>query len=211
MQKYPVIVALDGLSLSESLAVARVLKDHVWGYKVHELVMREGFGVIKKLKRFGKVFVDLKLHDIPHTVGLETDALVKYGADLISVHASGGREMLEAAVKAGGRRVVAITVLTSLPAQEARKAPGLASLARAAGVTNIVCSPQELGSLRRLSKTVTLITPGIRRGSKLYDQKRTMPPLQALALGADLLVIGRPITESSDHAAALATLFSPSS
>jgi orotidine-5'-phosphate decarboxylase len=206
--KYPVIVALDGLTLKESLSLAKEIKGLVWGFKVHELVIREGFEVIKKLKKFGKVFVDLKFYDIPTTVAKEVAALSEYGADLITVHASGGAEMLRAAVDAGGNKIVAVTVLTSLPATEARKVPTLAALARTAGVTNIVCSAREAGIVRRLNKSVTIITPGIRGPEDTKgDQKRTATAAEALMYGANLLVIGRPITKAPNAQKALQNLF----
>jgi len=181
----------------------------VWGFKVHELVVREGFGVIRKLKKYGNVFVDLKLHDIPHTVELEVKTLVAYGADIITVHASGGKEMLRAAVDAGGDKIAAVTVLTSLPPAEARKVPHLASLARSAGISTIVCSPREVGALRKLWKTARFITPGIRGPQdKKTDHKRTSTPEEALKRGATLLVIGRPITKAPDVGQALQELFS---
>jgi orotidine-5'-phosphate decarboxylase len=152
--------------------------------------------VIKKLKGFGKVFVDLKLHDIPSTVEHEVKALVAHGAAIVSVHASGGRDMLEAAVRAGGTTIAAVTVLSSMSKGEARKASHLATHAHAAGVTSLICSPHELGALKKLGRA-RLITPGIRSpGARMHDQARTMPAREALARGADLLVIGRPITES---------------
>lgn len=207
MKKLPVIVALDGLTLRESLELAKLLAPQVWGFKVHDLVMREGFGVIKKLKKFGKVFVDLKLHDIPTTVAHEVTALLEHGADIISVHATGGKDMLEAAVRAGGTKIAAVTILSSMPS-DARRMLQLASLARAAGVSSIICPARDVGSVRRIAKTSRLITPGIRAPREtLHDQKRTASARAALAAGSNLLVIGRPITESPDPLSALATLF----
>lgn len=197
MKAYPVIVALDGIPVVRALQIARLLKGQVWGFKVHELAIRDGFKIVKKLKRYGKVFVDLKLHDIPTTVAHEVEALSALGADLISVHAAGGREMLEAAVRSGGSKIVAVTVLTSLPKSEARRVPALASLARTAGVRALVCSPHEAPALKKLYPSVTLITPGIREQSdKKEDQVRVATPKVALQNGASLLVIGRPITEA---------------
>lgn len=199
MKQYPVIVALDGISATRALQIARQLKGQVWGFKVHELALREGLSVIKKLKRYGKVFVDFKLYDIPSTVEHEVRALVALGADLVSVHASGGRDMLESAVRAGGHKVAAITVLTSMPKSDALRVPALASLARAAGITTLIASPQEAPSLKKLYKTVRLVTPGIRAsGSEKHDQNRTATASGALSAGANLLVIGRPITEAAN-------------
>lgn len=208
MKQYPVIVALDGVSAVKALQIARLLKGQVWGFKVHELALREGLGVIKKLKRYGKVFVDFKLYDIPSTVEHEVRALVTLGADLVSVHASGGRDMLESAVRAGGHKVAAVTVLTSMPKSEARRVPGLASLARAAGVTTLIASPREASALKKLYRTIRLVTPGIRaRGSEKHDQERTTTAEGALRGGANLLVIGRPITEAENPVAGLQKFF----
>ena len=206
MKKHPVVVALDGLTLRESIAIAKLLGPHVWGFKVHDLVIREGFEVIKKLKRFGKVFVDLKLHDIPTTVTHEVTALIGYGADIVSVHASGGKEMLQAAVRAGGTAVAAVTVLSSMPS-DSRRMLQLASLARTAGVYHIICPARDVGAVRRIAKSSHLITPGIRAPrSAVHDQRRTASAHAALAAGSDLLVIGRPITESPDPLKALTAL-----
>lgn len=174
----------------------------VWGFKVHDLVMREGFEIMKELKRFGKVFLDLKFHDIPTTVGGEVAAAAAHGADLITVHASGGAEMLKAAIEAGGDRIVAVTVLTSLP--NASAVPALATLAASVGVRNIVCSPHEIHTIKEATPGAHIITPGIRSpADEKDDQKRTMSAKEALAAGADLLVIGRPITKAPRPAEAL--------
>lgn len=208
MKRYPVIVALDGLALERSLSIARHLKGIVWGFKVHDLYVREGPRVISKLKRYGKVFLDLKFHDIPETVAHEVAAAVALGVDLVTIHAAGGRDMCEAAVRAGERTVAAVTVLTSLPKAEARRVPHLASLARAAGVHNIVASPLEVSVLKKLYPTATLITPGIRSTTDLkQDQARTLSAQQALDRGASLLVIGRPITQARNPRTKIESLF----
>lgn len=207
MKKFPVIVALDGLTQRESILLAKLMGPYVWGFKVHELVIRDGFGVIKKLKRYGNVFVDLKLHDIPTTVAHEVEALITHGADVVSVHASGGKEMLQAAVRAGGTRVAAVTTLSSMPS-DSRRMLQLASLARAAGVSSLICPARDVGAVRRIAKTSRIITPGIRtvQGAQ-HDQLRATTAHKALAAGSTLLVIGRPITESSDQLNTLKNIF----
>lgn len=207
MKKYPVIVALDGLTLKESLRIAKELGPYVWGFKVHDLLIREGFAVIPKIKKFGNIFVDLKLHDIPTTVQNEVTALIAHGADLVSVHASGGRDMLMAAQKAGGRHIAAVTQLSSLPG-DTRKMLHRASLARAAGISILICPARDVSVVRRIAKSAVLITPGIRAlRADQHDQRRTASALAALAAGATLLVIGRPITESATPLAVLHALF----
>jgi len=207
-----IIIALDGMSLHESLKLADALKGKVWGFKGHDLFMREGFTCISKLKEYGNIFVDLKLHDIPATVEKEVIALVAHKADLITVHASGGIAMLEAAVRAGGNKVVAVTALTSLSpkdTQEIYKASPeetvrqLAESATQAGVSNIVCSPLEIKTVKEVDNNLTVIVPGIRQEKQHDDQKRTLTAKEAIHAGADLLVIGRPITKAPQPIEAL--------
>ncbi len=163
-----------------------------------------------------KLFLDLKLHDIPNTVaGAARAAVAGCRPDFLTVHASGGREMIRAAVEAAGdTKILAVTVLTSLDANElAAIGQGddaqaqvlrLARLAVAAGAGGIVCSPREIALLRKeLPKDVILVVPGIRpAGAVKGDQKRVMTPAEATAAGADYLVIGRPITQAADPVAA---------
>lgn len=208
-----IIIALDGLSKSESLALAESVSGMAWGFKAHELLIREGFQLISELKKYGNVFADLKFHDIPETVRKEVAALTELGADLISIHASGGRAMLEAAVAVGGEKIVAITVLTSLSPEEnvmiyhnvlTEQVKNLAKLAHDAGVKNIVCSPHDISIVRKATPEARIITPGIRGVNDApHDQKRTMTAREALDAGADFLVIGRPITKAPDPRQAL--------
>jgi len=212
-----IIVALDGLSKDESLSLSSEISGMVWGFKGHELFIREGFGLIQELKQHGKVFADLKFHDIPATVGKEVAAVSKLGADLISVHAAGGKSMLEAAVETGGQKVAAITVLTSLSEKEAERMFGVptkdavrefAALAHTAGVQNIVCSPHEIGVVKSVHQGLVAVVPGIRQKTNDDDQKRTMTAKEATAAGADMLVIGRPITKAPHPREALETILS---
>lgn len=213
-----IIIALDGLTKERALDIARETKGVVWGYKMHELLIREGFSMIKELKKYGNVFVDLKFHDIPETVRKEVAALAEFGADLISVHASGGEAMLKAAVASGGNKVAAITLLTSLsPEASALIYQGtpkeivktLAMEVVSAGVKNIVCSPHDIGIVRKAAPEARIITPGIREvGDEHHDQNRTMSARNALHAGADFLVIGRPITKALDPRQALEAILS---
>ena len=209
----PIIIALDGLSIEESVKIAEETKELVWGFKVHDLLIREGFGVIAELKKYGKVFVDLKFHDIPATVEKEVTAVVSYGADLITVHASGGSEMLKAAVQAGREKIAAVTILTSLSQNETMSIYRHSSeevvreftkIAHEAGAKNIVCSPHEIQIVKEVAPGMKIITPGIRaQEDSRDDQGRTASAKEALAAGASLLVIGRPITKAPDSRVAL--------
>ncbi len=165
------------------------------------------------------VFLDLKLHDIPATVGRAVQSVRALGKDRVkwlTVHASGGSAMMRAAVDAAGDslHIVAVTVLTSLDAQDlaslgiaaepAGQVERLAELAHAAGVRHFVCSPAEAPKLRAaLGNAVRIITPGVRpRGAERQDQKRVTTPAEAIQGGADMLVVGRPIREAQHPARA---------
>lgn len=190
-----IIVALDGISEKKAIEIAKRLKGLVWGFKVNDLLF-ESPGIIKRLKRFGKVFADAKLHDIPSTVANSVSRLSRAGADLITVHASGGIEMMKAAKKNAGRsKIIAVTVLTSL--KDTNNFARLIKDIKAAGVDGIVCSAHELKLLKK-EKSLKIV-PGIRPSwHKIKDdQSRVATPLEAVNLGADLLVIGRPITKSN--------------
>ena len=166
------------------------------------------------------VFLDLKLHDIPNTVAGAVAAARDLGVRFLTVHAAGGTEMLSAAVEAAADQVelLAVTVLTHLdgpslaalgmPGEVGARVAAWAELARAQGCAGVVCSPHELAALRpRLPPPFLLVTPGVRpAGTDLGDQRRVATPRQALAAGADYLVIGRPLTAAADPAMALAAL-----
>jgi orotidine-5'-phosphate decarboxylase len=176
--------------------------------------------VAEAAEHAGAVFLDLKLHDIPNTVAGAVRAVRGLGARLLTVHAGGGPAMLAAAADAAGGDIdlLAVTLLTHLdePALAALDLPGepgerverWAALAAAAGVAGAVCSPREAGRLRRRHpRPFRLVTPGIRPAAAARDdQRRTATPAEALAAGADLLVIGRPLTAAPDPEAALAAL-----
>ena len=221
-----IIVALDHPDLGSALACARSLVGRAKWVKVGmTLFYREGPGAVAAMRDLGfEVFVDLKLHDIPHQVEGAAAALGALGAGIITVHASGGADMMEAAVRgatagaagAGVPRpaVIAITVLTSMDADAlasvgvsdtaSDQAMGLAALARTAGVDGVVCSPREAAEMRALlGPDALVVTPGIRpAGSDADDQARIATAGAAFAAGASYLVIGRPITGAKDPAAA---------
>ena len=160
--------------------------------------------------------LDLKLHDIPETVARATARVAELGAGLLTVHAAGGRAMLEAAVRAAGptTRVLAVTVLTSLDDADLTAIGAIgpvaelvrrrAELAIAAGCAGVVASPHEVATIRAIAPAGFLIvTPGVRpAGSAAGDQKRVMTPREARAAGADLVVVGRPLRDAADPAAA---------
>lgn len=220
----PLIVAIDRPDLAAGLALAETLRGVVGGVKLGlELFVAEGPRAVRAMAATGlPIFLDLKLHDIPNTVAGAVRAAARLGAALLTVHAGGGRAMLEAAVQAARAapappRLLAVTVLTSLDAADLAatgvaggpldQAVRLAKLARAAGLDGVVCSPVEIAALREaLGPEALIVVPGIRpAGAAAADQKRVATPQEALARGADLLVIGRPITEAADpRAAALA-------
>jgi orotidine-5'-phosphate decarboxylase len=213
----PVIVALDLPTADQALQLAQQLAPVVGAVKIgKELFVSAGPDIVHRIRALGiPVFLDLKFHDIPNTVARAVEAAVRLDVQMLTVHASGGREMLGAAEKAAqtialqsGRNaplVLGVTVLTSLDGTElgeigmdrnvGRQVERLASLAVNAGLRGLVCSPLEIAALRQfLPSHVQLVTPGLRTGEeKADDQKRALTPREALAAGASWLVIGRPI------------------
>lgn len=181
-----------------------------------ELFCAEGPSVVTSFAmRDGvSIMLDLKLHDIPETVGRATQRVAELGAGLLTVHAAGGRAMLEAAVRAAGpTRILAVTVLTSLDdADQAATGCGpvedvvvaRAQLAIAAGCHGVVASPREVAAIRAFAPpSFLVVTPGIRPASSAAgDQKRVMTPRDARAAGADMIVVGRPLRDAPDPAAA---------
>lgn len=213
------MVALDVDSLAEAFAVVDRLGAEVSWYKVgKQLFTRLGPAVVQGLKDRGKkVFLDMKYHDIPNTVGQAVRSAAAIGADLCNVHASGGPAMLRAAAEAGhetGLTVVAVTVLTSMDAAElsavgiavtpAEQVLRLATLTRDCGLPGVVCSAQEIGLIRdACGRDFLLVVPGIRpAGAGKGDQKRVMTPSEAAQAGAQYIVVGRPILAADDPAAA---------
>jgi orotidine-5'-phosphate decarboxylase len=216
-----VIVALDFSSAKLALEHVERLDGRAAWVKVGlELYLAAGPGIVETLALRGlKVFLDLKLHDIPNTVAGAVRAVSASGASLLTVHAAGGLAMLEAAAEAaretpGAPRLLAVTVLTSMDAAQlhetgvgaslAEQVLRLGRMATKAGISGLVCSAQELRELRRELGTAPLVVvPGIRpAGAAVGDQARVATPGTALAAGASMLVIGRPITQSGDPGAA---------
>ena len=218
------IVALDVPSAADALRMVDRLDGQALWYKVGlELYLAAGPAIVQTLAARGlRVFLDLKLHDIPNTVAAAVRALAQSGASLLTVHAVGGPVMLRAAAQAAamavdGPRLLAVTVLTSMD-QTQLTATGvdgepldqvlrLAQLARAAGIDGMVCSPEEVAAVRGLTPDSLLVVPGIRpAGTAAGDQMRLATPAQGIAAGASMLVVGRPITQAADPGKALAAI-----
>jgi orotidine-5'-phosphate decarboxylase len=217
-----IIVALDYPDPAQALAMADRLDQERCRVKVgKELFTRAGPPLVEQLVGRGfDVFLDLKFHDIPHTVAAACAAAADLGVWMLNVHAQGGRRMLAAAregVERAGRRplLIAVTVLTSLNDDDLREigyqqgagalVERLSGLTAEAGLDGVVCSPREVSVLRRRhGNGFALVTPGIRpAGSARDDQQRIMTPAEAIRDGADYLVVGRPITAAADPMAAL--------
>jgi orotidine-5'-phosphate decarboxylase len=214
----PIAVALDTADLATATRWTTAVAPHVTTVKVGlELFCHEGPAAVEKVRAAGDVdvFLDLKLHDIPATVAGAARAVAHLAPRFLTVHASGGPAMIAAAAHALPETLVAaVTVLTSLSAEDLELL-GIAGppqdvvrrwarTAVDAGARAIVCSPQEVAAVRdAVGEGVVLITPGVRpAGGDVHDQARVATPEAALANGADLLVIGRPITAAADVAAA---------
>ncbi|HEY2549716.1 MAG TPA: orotidine-5'-phosphate decarboxylase [Streptosporangiaceae bacterium] len=218
----PVAVALDAPDLETAARWAAQVTPYVSTVKVGlELYLRYGPDAVASVRGASGVdiFLDLKLHDIPATVAAAARAVARLRPQLLTVHAAAGPAAIEAAALAApAAKVVAVTVLTSLsdadldriglagPASDA--VLRLADLAVAAGARGLVCSPREVAAVRAaVGPQITLITPGVRpAGSDAHDQARTATPEDALLAGADLLVVGRPVTGAADPGAAAAAL-----
>jgi len=209
-----ICAALDVPDLAAAERLASRLAGHVGLFKVGlELFVAHGAAAVEAVRKFGSpIFLDLKLHDIPQTVEGAARSVAALGVEYVTVHASGGAEMIRAARRALPRtRLLAVTVLTSLGPQDlqgiglARDAVSrLARLAIAAGADGVVCSPQEVAALRaELGPGPLLVVPGIRpAGAASGDQRRTGTPAEAVRAGASILVIGRPLRDAADPGAA---------
>jgi orotidine-5'-phosphate decarboxylase len=216
-------VALDFDDGNAARSLARRLRGRCGWFKVGlELFVSEGPALVSAIAREGRVFLDLKLHDIPNTVAGAARAAAKTGAAMINVHASGGREMMAAArdavagIEAEARpKVIAVTLLTSIGPEAIADLPfdgspsgvalRLAALAAEAGLDGVVCSAAEIAAVRAAHGPDFLaVVPGIRpSGADAGDQKRIATPAAAIGAGASILVVGRPITRAADPEAAV--------
>ncbi len=224
----PIIVALDFPSAERAVALASQLAPLAGAFKIgSELFTSAGPEIVRQIRRTGaSVFLDLKFHDIPNTVAKSVAAATHMGVQMLTIHASGGAEMMKAAETAAQETakrlacqpplVLGVTVLTSMAdsdlaqvgidgATAEDQAERLAQLAVKAGLRGLVCSPRELPRLRKtLPESIQLVTPGIRGpGDPVGDQKRTLSAKEAFTSGANWLVIGRPIYSAPDAATAI--------
>ena len=218
----PVAVALDAPDLETAARWAALVTPHVSTVKIGlELYLRYGPDAVASVRGASgvSVFLDLKLHDIPATVSGASRAVARLRPDWLTVHAAGGPDVVRAAVEAApGTMVAAVTVLTSLSDDDLDQVGmacpvsdavlRLAALSVDAGARGLVCSPREVAAVRAaVGPDVTLITPGVRpAGTASHDQARVATPEEAMRAGADLLVIGRPITAAPDPGAAAAAI-----
>jgi len=223
------IVALDFPSAGAAMELVDQLQGTCRWFKVGmELYYAAGNAVVEHLRNRGfEVFLDLKLHDIPNTVAGAVRTVARAGASLLTVHAGGGEAMLRAAAEAASGpdspRLLAVTVLTSMDAAQligvgvcgtpAAQVVRLAKLAQGVGIGGVVCSAEEVGAVREamgpaLNRTgPLLVVPGIRpAGADVGDQRRVATPAEAIAAGASMLVVGRPITQANDPAKAAAAI-----
>jgi orotidine-5'-phosphate decarboxylase len=226
-----IVLALDVDTEAEALALVEKLHDRVGVFKVGmQLFNSAGPGIVNQITaRGGRVFVDLKFHDIPNTVAAAARVMTRLGCYMFNLHASGGREMMRAAAhavrdeaaKSGMKQplVLAVTVLTSLSQEQLRSEVHIdrpltelvtdwAFMAKESGMDGVVASPHEVKAIReRCGSDFIIVTPGVRPlGSDVQDQKRVTTPGQAFQMGSDYLVIGRPITQAPDPAAAAAEI-----
>lgn len=226
MSHNPIIVALDVPSMEAALSLASQLAPVVGAFKIgSELFTSTGPDIVRRIRATGApVFLDLKFHDIPNTVAKAVAAATRLDVQMLTIHTSGGLEMMRAAETAAQETarqanrpaplVLGVTVLTSMDAKNLAEigvgsgvgpqVERLAKLAMEAGLRGLVCSPLEIAALRRiLPAQMQLVTPGIRTGAeKADDQKRTLTPHEAITQGANWLVIGRPIYAAPNPRAA---------
>ncbi len=218
--KEKLIVALDVPTLTEAQHLADELRGEVGMFKVGlELYSREGLGLLSWFSKESlPVFFDGKFHDIPNTVGAASAAVVSHGVKMFNVHAAGGAKMIGAAAEAAGNAngakpiLLAVTILTSMSQQVMNEEIGIAGqvdaqvkklalLAQVAGADGVVASAEEAALIRQCcGKDFVIVTPGIRPSWAGHDdQKRVMTPKEAIANGADYIVVGRPIVKASDR------------
>ena len=212
MSSSKVIIALDSKNFNKSIKLVKELKKDVYAFKIgYQFFFNFGLEGYKKIYSIcPKIFLDLKLHDIPNTVEKGLEALFKMKPKLTTIHISGGDNMMKAATKfRKNTKILGVTILTSLDSKQTNKYYNQKDLAKlvknyskAAKKNNldgVVCSPNEINYIRKeVGKNFIIVTPGIRINNRIKsdDQKRVQTPKKAIKLGADYLVIGRPITES---------------
>jgi orotidine-5'-phosphate decarboxylase len=215
MKLNKIIVALDNDNLKETIKIVKKLKTHAFAFKIgYQFFYNfgvEGYKLVKKEKV--KIFLDLKLHDIPNTIKKGIEAIAKLNPYFLTIHISGGDEMLVAANSSKKNiRILGVSILTSLDSKLTKKiyneknieniVSNFTSIALKNNLDGIICSPKEILKIKRKTRNkLLIITPGIRIkkiGISNDDQARTMTPKEAIAAGADYLVIGRPITRSKD-------------
>ena len=208
------IIALDVGTRAEAISLALTLAPFAAWMKIGlQLFTAEGPDLLRGIRETGaKVFLDLKLHDIPHTVARAVESAARLDVQMLTLHLAGGSEMIRTAVSVAPDNLLllGVTVLTSADRETLREigitddvsqqVVRLAKVGAACGIGGVVASAREIGVLRKeIDRNVKLVIPGIRpHGSEEHDQKRTMTPSQAVAAGADYLVIGRPITAAPD-------------
>ena len=211
--KLPIILALDTKDVAQAASWIKASKESISHFKIGlEFYLRHGAQGIERLRDESdfELFLDLKLYDIPNTVKGAVESVASLSPKFLTVHAAGGNKMIKAAVDAlPNGSITAVTVLTSFSETDfsamgqknsiEETTKSWAQMAISSGATSLVCSPFEVGALRILSTTATLITPGVRvEGDAAGDQARIMSPSQAISAGADLVVIGRSITSLWD-------------
>jgi orotidine-5'-phosphate decarboxylase len=213
----PIFVAIDTPDLDRAKTLAHAVRHHVGGLKLGlEFFCAHGHQGVHEIAKIGlPIFLDLKLHDIPNTVAKAMQAINDLAPAIVTIHASGGRAMMEDAKAAAGvhTKVVGVTVLTSLDDHDLSRVgvaddpyaqvERLAALAQEAGLDGIVCSGHEVKSVRKAWKNGYFVVPGVRPASgKMGDQKRIVTPAEAMGNGASIIVVGRPITQAEDPDAA---------
>ncbi len=209
-----IIVALDSNNIDQTIKLVKKLKSDVYAFKIgYQFFLNFGLNGYKKIYSIcPKIFLDLKLHDIPNTINKSLDALTKIKPLLTTIHISGGDEMMKSAYKMKKTiKVLGVSILTSLDSRQTKKyynqkkisylVKKFAKAAKKNGLDGVVCSPREIEFIRNeVGKKFIIVTPGIRIDKKLNkdDQKRIETPKKAIEMGANYLVIGRPITESKN-------------
>lgn len=214
----PIICALDTTDFDEAESLAKVVAGRVAMVKLGlGFFVAHGIPGVQRILDLGvRVFLDLKLHDIPNTVNSAIESVKALGVEMVTIHVSGGRDMIEGAVdllKGSGVLPVGVTVLTSMDARDltecgvehsvTHQVMKLVDLAVSAGVNAIVCSAHEVSVIKSKYPDIVLVVPGIRDTQVQDDQKRVKSPADAISAGADYLVVGRMVTGSQDPAAAI--------